>query len=330
MLRVCTAASLLALLMAAQVSAQEWADKLFSTKIHNFGVVARNAKTEFTFEMENPFAADVHIAGVRTSCGCTTPRILKADLTTYEKSGILAVFNTDSFLGHRGATITVIIDKPRFAEVQLRVDGEIRGDVTLQPGELAFGKTDVGAVAERKLLVQYNGSNGNWRIEQVQCANPHLLCRLQLVKLSDGRNVYELAASLSADTPAGYLTDQLVLVTNDPSAPRLPVSISGRVTPPLTLSPASLFLGVVRPAQEVQRKLVVIGSEPFRVLDIECEANIRFEASETAQKVHVIPLTFTAGDAPGKLVATIKVRTDLQGGTDVECTASAAIVAPTE
>ena len=50
-------------------------------------------------------------------------------MKTYEKGAIVATFNTNSFHGQRGATLTVIIDKPFYAEVQLHVRGYIRSDV---------------------------------------------------------------------------------------------------------------------------------------------------------------------------------------------------------
>ena len=52
-----------------------------------------------------------------------------ATLKTYEKGAIIAHFNTDTFSGQRGATLTVTIDKPFYAQVQLHVSGFIRTDV---------------------------------------------------------------------------------------------------------------------------------------------------------------------------------------------------------
>ena len=71
---------------------------------------------------------------VRSSCGCTMPSVTQATVKTHETSAILAVFNTKAFLGQRGGTVTVTIDKPFHAEVQLVVRGFIRGDVMLTPG----------------------------------------------------------------------------------------------------------------------------------------------------------------------------------------------------
>ena len=83
------------------VTAQEWARKMFSTTSHEFGTVARSSKQEFAFEFSNLYKEDVHVASVRSSCGCTTPRVTQASLKTHEKSQIVAVYNTNSFLGAR-------------------------------------------------------------------------------------------------------------------------------------------------------------------------------------------------------------------------------------
>ena len=95
---------LVVLLLAAPCAAQEWADKMFETRSHDFGTIARAAKAEFAFELTNLYLEDVHIASVRASCGCTTPRIEKETLKTYEKGAIIAHINSESFLGRQGAT----------------------------------------------------------------------------------------------------------------------------------------------------------------------------------------------------------------------------------
>src|SRR6266700_6288669 len=67
-------------LAPATAPAKEWAQKMFQANSHDFGHVARGAKAEFAFEVQNLYEEDVHIADVRTSCGCTTPTITKPTL----------------------------------------------------------------------------------------------------------------------------------------------------------------------------------------------------------------------------------------------------------
>ena len=99
----------------------------------------------------NIYLEDVHVAAVRTSCGCTSVRIANDSLKTYEKGAIVATFNTPSFLGQHGATITVTFDKPFYAEVQLHVSGYIRSDVVFDPGSVQIGDLKQGAATPQQV-----------------------------------------------------------------------------------------------------------------------------------------------------------------------------------
>ncbi len=93
--------TLMACFCASDVSAQESARKMFNALEHNFGAVARGAKAEYRFKITNLYEEDVHILSVESSCGCTTPEITKRTLKTFEKSEIVATYNTRAFLGAR-------------------------------------------------------------------------------------------------------------------------------------------------------------------------------------------------------------------------------------
>ena len=117
MQRTFAIACLLAAIIAPQASAQQWARKMFKVAKHDFGTVARGSAQQFSFVLTNIYKETVHIVGVRSSCGCTSPKVTKNTLKTYEKGAILAVYNTKSFTGSKSATLTVTIDKPFYAEV---------------------------------------------------------------------------------------------------------------------------------------------------------------------------------------------------------------------
>src|SRR5262245_27500465 len=103
MLRKVAIAIALLTLVPAAAPAREWAQKMFAQTTHDFGHVARGAKAEFAFELQNLYEEDVHIADVRTSCGCTSPTITKPTLKTWEKGAIVATLNTRSFVGQRNS-----------------------------------------------------------------------------------------------------------------------------------------------------------------------------------------------------------------------------------
>jgi len=99
MLRNLVIALTLAFSAGPTALAQDWATKMFETAKHDFGVVARGAKAEYEFVLTNPYVEDVHVAAVRVSCGCTTPRIGKETLKTYEKGAIVASINSERGAG---------------------------------------------------------------------------------------------------------------------------------------------------------------------------------------------------------------------------------------
>jgi hypothetical protein len=311
---------------------QDWARKMFKTTECDFGSVARGAKAEHRFIFENLYLEDVHIASAYSSCGCTSVRIENSLVKTYEKGAIVAHFNTDTFSGQRGATLTVIIDQPYYAEVQLHDRGYIRSDVTFEPGSVQLGALDQGAGFDQNVTINYNGGNGNWQILGIQSGNPHITALAVQTGRNFGQVSYQLQVHIDKKMPAGYLIDHLILTTNDGQTSKIPVLIEGRVVAGISVSPAALFIGVVQPGQKVTKQLVVTGKKPFRILSISCDdKSFQFDTSKdgnVAQVLHQIPVTFIAGKDTGKVVKTIRIKTD-QGEATPELPAYAVVAAAT-
>lgn len=317
MLRVLIMAVLLTLAGALPATGQEWAKKMFKVQTHNFGTVARGAKAEFNFEITNLYEEEVHISSVRSSCGCTTPVITKDTIKTFEQSAIQATFNTRSFLGHRQATITVTFDKPFYAEVQLTVSGFIRGDVVLQPGSVAFGSLDLGQEAMQEVTVNYAGRN-DWKILDVTSERDYYEVTLNETQRGGGKVDYVLGVKLLPSAPPGYLSDHLILVTNDQNNPQIPLAIEGRIVSPLTISPASLSLGQVQPGEKVVRQVYLRAKKPFKVTGAKCTDDcFQIEPSSDAKLIQMVPIVFRADQKSGKIAQKIEIETDLGGASAI-------------
>jgi hypothetical protein len=303
---------------------QEWAQKMFGVTHHDFGSVAKSAKAEYEFEVTNCWVEDVHIAGVRSSCGCTTPRVEGADLKTWEKGKIVAHFNTDRFSGRKGATLTVTIDRPFYAEVQLRVDGFIRDDIAFNPTSVEFGTVDSGKAFEQLVNIGYGGY-GEWQIRDVRSGNPHLTGKVVELSRQPGQVLYQLTVQLDNKAPEGYFRDHLMLVGSDNQ--ETPILVEGRVESQITASPGSLMMGVVQPGHKTSKPIVLKGKEPFRVVSITCpDGSFKFTPDTKAKQLHVIPVTFEAGKQTGKIRQAIRIQTDQ--GKVVEIAAYAVVANP--
>lgn len=324
-------ALLTTILTCSTALAQQWAQKMFAETQHDFGTIARGAKAEYEFTLKNIYREEVRITGVRTSCGCTSVWIKddKRVLKTYGTATIVAHINSSTFLGSKGAAINVTFDKPLPGQAQLQVRAFIRNDVVLQPGSVELGSVEQGTVAQRTIHITCPGRN-DLRLLGVKSTNSHVSG--ELVQAGSGwqGTAYELRVRLDSETPAGYVKDHLILTTNDPGRTQIPVSVEGRVVSGLAVSPQWLLLGTVEPGQKVSKMVIVRGKTPFRVTSVTSQGSeLRVDAQrgQLPKQAHAIPVTFVAGDEPGKVVRTIYIKTD-QREEPVQLTAEAVVTAP--
>ncbi len=309
--------ALVLLLSISTAEAQDWAKRMFKVTAHDFGSVARGAKTEFRFPFKNLYVEDLHVASIKSSCGCTSPEVTKRDLKTYETGYVVATFNTHAFVGYKSATVTVTFDKPYYAEVQLQVSGNIRGDIIVQPNFVDLGTIDQGQPAERAVTVTHT-TRPDWKIVDVRSANTNFEVDVIEKSRYPGNVSYDLKVKVKAGAPAGYIKDQLVLVTNDQQAATLPVSVEGRIVPEISLV-QSINFGAVDSGQKSIKPLIVRGKKPFKITDITCSDerfSFKLPAPDApARTLHTIPVTFTAEGDPGRVVRKIVVHTDRSTAT---------------
>jgi hypothetical protein len=322
--------TLVAWIPSSQVHADQWGQKLFSETHHHFGTVSRNAKTEHSFVIENCFEEDVHIASVRSSCGCTKPVLTKNTLKSWEKGEIVAQFNTRSFIGTKTAEITVVIDRPYYAEVKLTVGGTIRSDVVVEPGEVRFGDVELGAKKVVDLKISYAGRT-DWKITDIRGNSDHVEVRLDPVQRKGTLTNYLLHIALKENAPVGEMLDELIVVTNDEKNEQFTLPLSARVVPPVSISPVFVSLGDVGKGKSVQNRLLVRSKKPFAITGVDCpDARFEFAVPEGSKTLHVIPFTFKGelldGNDNGALKEKITVKTSLGDDMSPEVTVAGRVL----
>ncbi|MFN7732548.1 MAG: DUF1573 domain-containing protein [Pirellula sp.] len=309
---------------------QAWAAKLFEETHHDFGTVSRNAKTEYAFVIENPFEEDIHIASVRSSCGCTTPVITKNTLKSWEKGQIIAQFNTRSFIGTKTAMITVVIDRPYYAEVQLTVGGTIRSDIVVEPGEVRFGDVEVGTSKSIDLKISYAGRR-DWKLVDVRGNSDVLEVRLGEPARQANQVSYRMQIRLKDNVPAGDFMDEIIMVTDDPNERdnQFTLPVTARIRPPVTVTPEKIAIGDIHSGELRQYRVIVKSKKPFSIESIVCDDDrFEFTPSPGEKSAHVIPFTFkgmlSGDDKPASVHQRVRFITSL--GEEVEATVTARLV----
>lgn len=306
---VVCALSLFLALMGQPVFAQKWADDMFDTREHNFGTVVKNADAVYEFKFTNPYKEDVVLSGVRTSCTCTTPTLTSTRLSSHEQAAVVAKFNTDRFVGQRSATITVMIEKPYRAEVQLKVSGIIRGDVSIEPGKINFGTVASASEPTRTIQIDYRGGRRDWEVRDVLSAYGHVKVSKTEITRQPGLVSYQLTARLLPNAKVGVNQAELILVTTDPSNPKIPLSLSANVIAPFQVTPTSLDLGEIAAGETVTKHVLVRSTKLCEIQSAECDCpDVEVAKPSGEKKMHRIQVKFTAKES-GEVNTSLALKT---------------------
>ena len=189
----------------------------------------------------------------------------------------------------------------------------------------SLGNVDLGKGVERSVKVTHVGTTP-WEIKDVRSANPNFEVQLSKPTHTLSQSLYELTLRLKPETPAGYVKGQLILVTNDPRAAQIPMDVEGRVVAEVTVSPQLLALGAVEPGDTVTKNVVVRANRPFCVTGVSCsDGCLTCPTKDTPATVHILPVTFQAGKAAGKIERQLKISTDLGEGAVPSVTVQATV-----
>ena len=310
------------------VSAQQWANDMFEVRSHDFGTVAAGSDQEFRFELQNKYVEDVHISRVSSSCGCTTPTISKQTLKTWEKGAIVAKFNTNSFRGFKSATLRVVIDRPFRAEVQLRVSGNIRSDLSVEPGVIQFGEVGENEKKRTAVRIIKRGSR-NWKIDDVKSTFTDIKVGLQEVSRTYNQVEYNMIIELQETAPSGFLNGELHIISNEPGINnKFPINFVAKIVPALEVSPGILALGSLEPGEEMQKKIFVKAKQPFKIVKIECnDPCLSVDCGELVNKTQILTVNYKACESPGRHECSATIFTSL-GPASVAVLKAVATVEP--
>jgi len=307
------------LIYVPNLFAQKWAEEMFKVKNYSFGNVSKNAKAEYDFVIYNPYLEDIHIRSVSSSCSCTSVSVDKATIKTYETAKVKAQFNTDRFLGERSATLTVVIDQPYYATVQLQVKGNIRTNINFQPGEVNFGSVFAGNGSEKEVIFTYQGRN-NWQVTELKSTNQNVAAELAEISRNAGQVKYRLKVKLSPNASDGYFNDRIILISNEGYNSEIPIMVQGVVKQGITVNPSKLFVGNLVPGQEVTKRIVLRAESPFAIKEITCpndQYSFTFQRARTNTQSSTIQIVTVSYKAPESVVRqqftdTIRIMTDAQ------------------
>ncbi len=319
-----------AVLAARPSAAQPWIDAVLPERQFDFGTVARGSKIHHAFKLINRTSQDIHIATWETKCGCTEVRVGAREIPPATQTTIEAVIDTSRFQGFKSSGLTLVIDRPEYARVDLNLTCFIRGDIMFNPGQVDFGIVQRTAQPTVSLTMSYTGGQPNWGVTRMVTQSTHVTAKVQeQARSADGQVTYRLTTTLKPTVPSGYFKDEITLFTNDPSTPTIPVSVTANVQSAVSVSPSIINLGHVRPGEVIKKTMLVRSNQaqPFKLTALkanrdELTANLD---SDSARPLHLVNIIFTAPKQPGPYNAVFKIVTDLRDEPPAKLTVFATV-----
>ncbi len=331
-MRRITLAVVAGLLLAARpAAAQEWVSSIFPERSFDFGTVARGSKVHHAFRLINRTDQEVRIVNWRTKCGCTEVRVGARVIPPGTQTVVEAVIDTAKFEGPKPSGLTLVLDRPTFAEVDLNLHCFIRGDITLNPGQVDFGIVARSARPTVSMNLAYAGGQPSWGITKIQTQSPHVSLTAKVLDgdaSGDGRVRYALTATLDPKVGNGLFKDEVTLYTNDPASPTIPISVTANVQSAVTVSPKIINLGRVKPGDIVKKTVLVRSQQPFKLTTLKSSKDDLAASPdpEGTRPLHTVQLTFKAPSKPGPYHAVFEIATDLKDEPPAKLTTFATVV----
>jgi len=282
---------------------------LFEEKVKDFGVTPRGPVLTHYFRFTNTTKQTLTLGQPRVSCGCTSAAIFTTQVAPGETTAVAAYMDTRR-IPQAGVTKSVIVYvpflQPNMEEVTLRVQTVTRDDLVMTPDTLNFGAVRKGQGGRTSLKMSL-AANPNWEVTEAASTGGYI--RAAVAKAEGGQ--YEVTATLDPECPVGNWTAEVWLKTNDPTAPKLRVPVSVNVVAPMAITPSVVQLGEVRLGESAQQRVIVQGTQPFKVLEVKgSDEQLTVKVAEPDLKpVHI--LTITANPKVlGELKRTVQIVTD--------------------
>jgi hypothetical protein len=303
----------------------DWTSTVFPERSHDFGKVARGSKLKHSFPVVNKTNVPIRIVNWQTKCGCTEVKVGSMTIPPGAQTFVEATLDTTKFQGPKSSGLTLILDQPSSIQLDLGLECYIEPALTLTPGLVDFGTVLRSAKPQTTLLLNYSGSISGWQVTSMKTISAALSARIEQVgTTATGGPQYRLTATLDpAALRDGRFKDEITLVTNDPNMPQIPVSVAGKVQSTVSLSPAVVDLGTLKPGATASKTILMRSANAFKLTaadKIKGEATLP-PITDESKNLHVLNVTFKAPAELGATHTIIELKTDIAGEPPLRLTA---------
>lgn len=210
---------------------------VFSTLLHDFGIISDTDPVSHAFKVKNTSATPVRLLNVHASCGCTTAKY-DDTIGPGQEIDLVLTFSPKGRSGRQYKSLTVTTDSARCPQVVLQAVSDVRPRVVIEPQSLWLGEIPVGQSVRQGVSI--TGRAENFKVLSYQSDNPSVVVDVvgpdRVVSDGESRWRERFVVRLLEGAPIGSVSAGVNFKTNDPERPEVRVPVLGNVVGPLRLS----------------------------------------------------------------------------------------------
>ena len=200
----------------------------FENPVCDFGEIWQGASADCVFRLRNAGDADLHIADVKSACGCTVAEIAAKTLAPGEFTEVKATFQSRGYRNKIDKYITVISDDPKQPRSDLTITGFVKVPVDVQPRAIMVSRARPDTVETREIRITPVEPKG-FRILKVEGAPSWVHCT-DPRPAPNQTGVWLITVTVGPGLPLGRLNTSLNIKTNDKRQPIVTLKIVGNVS----------------------------------------------------------------------------------------------------
>lgn len=296
------------------------------------GVVAKGEVVSRAFEIRNDGVSPLAIQEVRPGCGCTVAKYDES-IAPGATGKVHVDVDTTAFSGPIAKSVAVYTSDPQAGRIQLTIKADVQPFVAVDPGYARHFQVLGGTPGEPVKQLVWATDGRALAITGVEAPEEYVLVTTRKAtaeeRSADGPEVQWVVETRLADNaPVGPLAGRVVLTTNHPEQPVITVSVSGNVSPPVSVSPPSGSLGVIG-SDDTGRASVLLTNNTGGDLELTIESvsveGLKAELRTVDPKRTQLALTLPPGRSSGPIDGKVVIKTNLAEPAVIEVPIEGAI-----
>lgn len=190
-----------------------------SPKRIDFGVLRKEERENKKLDVAVVGDEDLKILKTETSSENLYIEISEVPDEYFKRFKVTVALSSNIAIGKLNEEITIYTNNEKYAEVEIPIIGDIRGDIEVNPSQAFFGLA--GEIREKKLKVLNEGEKP-LEIEKID--NPFDFLSVKIVPKVEGKE-YELIFALEKGTPPEKIKGEVIICTNNPEQPKIKIPV---------------------------------------------------------------------------------------------------------